>query len=233
MGLSDVDPFAILSGLVSVVIVGLLIWLCVLIYKWYKNPRLAPGFIQNMYYYFNPRSYDQATGIPLHLVGGTPTKWIQVENSTLSNCMSNCNMTAGCNTFIHSESSNSCLYEKETDISESTTLIQLGEIFVFGDLKTYVSTDGPHPAYSYNSYSNVNYASQTSNILSISGDALTCAKKCNETSNCTAFSMNSALILSSNINCTLVSTTTSNVASSNTVSFVLEPTVFSPATFES
>lgn len=229
MGLSDVDPFAILSGLISVVIVGLLIWLCVLIYKWYKNPRLAPGFIQNMYYYFYPRSYDQATGMPLHLVGGNNTKWIEVKNSTLSNCMSNCNMTAGCNTFIHSETLGSCLYEKETDVSESTILIQPGAIFE--DITTYVSTTGAHPAYFYNKHSNVNYASQTSNILSISGDVFTCAKKCNETSNCVAFSTGTLLV--SNVNCTLVSTTISNVASSSTMSFVLEPTVFSPTTFES
>jgi hypothetical protein len=230
MGLSDVDPFAILSGLVSVVIVGLLIWLCVLIYKWYKNPRLAPGFIQNMYYYFYPRSYDQATGMPLHLFGGNNKKWIEVKNSTLSNCMSNCNMTTGCNTFIHSENFKSCVYEKETDVSESTTLMQLGGE-LFGDITTYVSTAGPHPAYSYNVYSNVNYASQTSNILSISGDVFTCAKKCNETSNCAAFS--TGLNLLDKTNCTLVSTIASNVTSSNTMSFVLEPTVFSPATFES
>lgn len=227
--MSDVDPFAIFSGLVSVVIIGLLIWLCVLIYKWYKNPRLAPGFIQNMYYYFYPRSYDQATGMPLNLVGGNITKWIEVKNSTLSNCMSNCNMTVGCNTFIHSETFNSCLYEKETDISESTILIQPGS--VYEDIKTYVSTDGPHPAYFYNIHSNVNYASQTSNILSISGDVFTCAKKCNETSNCVAFSTGSGFL--SNINCTLVNTIASNVTSSNTMSFVLESTSFSPATFES
>lgn len=229
MGLSDVDPFAILAGLLSLGIIGLIIWLCVMVYKWYKNPRLAPVFIQNMYYYFYPRSYDQATGVPMHLVSGKTTKWIEVKNSTLSNCMSNCNTTAGCNTFIHSESLSSCIYEKESDISESTILIQPGSIYE--DITTYVATDGPHPAYFYNLHSNISYTSQTSNILSITGDVIACATKCNETSNCVAFSTGSAYL--SSINCTLVKTTTSNVASSNTLSFVLEPTVFSVATFES
>lgn len=227
MGLSDIDPFVFISGLISLVIIGLLIWLCVMVYKWYKNPRLAPAFIQNMYYYFYPRSYDQATGVPLHLVGRNNTKWIEVNNSTLSNCMSNCNTTAGCNTFVHSESLSTCMYEKETDISNSTILIK----FSPEDATTYVSTDGPHPAYFYNIQSNVSYTSQTSNILSITGGLVACATKCNETSNCVAFS--TGLDYMTNVNCTLVNTTTSNVASPSTTSFVLEPTTFSLATFES
>jgi len=227
MGLSDVDPFAILAGLLSLGIVGLIIWLCVMVYKWYKNPRLAPVFIQNMYYYFYPRSYDKAAGIPLNLVGRNNTKWIEVNNSTLSNCMSNCNTTAGCNTFIHSESLNSCVYEKEQDISASTILIKPGS--VYEDIVTYVSKDSPHPAYVYNIRSNISYTSQTSNILSINGKLTECATKCNETSNCIAFS--TGLNYLSNVACTLVNTTISNVASSNTMSFVLEPAVFSLATF--
>jgi hypothetical protein len=224
-----VDPFAILSGLISIVIIGLLIWICITVYKWYKNPRLAPSFIQNIYYYFYPRSYDQAKGFPLDMEKETnKTKWIQVKNSTLSNCMSNCNMTVGCNAFVYSESFTACVYENESAVNESTILIQPGS--VFSDAMTYVSTDSAHPAYSYNIYSNINYASQTSNILSISGDYFKCAEKCSETSNCVAFSIPQSQL---SANCTLVSTTSSNVASSGAVSFVFEPAVFSLATFES
>jgi hypothetical protein len=214
-----VDPIAVASGLVSLAMLGLLIWLIVLMYKWYKNPRTSPAFIQMIYYYFSPRAYDKSIGMPLNV--NDTTKWVSVVGSTLSNCASNCNTTAGCNVFVYTESGKNCTYAKENVLTESTRL------FEFLDLTTYVAADSVHPQYLYVTNENVNYTSPASNIMSVPGSIFDCPIKCNETSNCVAFTS-----ISSN-NCTLVNSTTSNVASSNVTSYSLQLTSFSSATFES
>lgn len=232
MGLSDIDPIHILLGLLSLGILGLLIWLCVLIYKWYKNPRLAPVFIQNIYYYFKPRSYDKVSGIPLNLINTIEnnSKWVKVSNSSISNCVSNCNTTPGCNVFIHSESAKVCVYEKDSEVSDSTVLIQPGSLLE--DITTYVAVDGPHPAYSYIQYINTSYTSPTSNIMTIHNDLVGCAKKCGETTDCTAFTIESGYF-SPTSNCTLVNSTTSKATVKDMYSFSLESTSFSAASFSS
>lgn len=214
------DPIAIISGLVSLAILGLLIWLCVMVYKWYKNPREAPAWIQNIYYYLFPRVYEKGNyGIISPPI--TSSKFVEISNSTASNCASNCNTTEKCNTFVYDEQTSKCYYEKEEAVNDTSVLVELPNVY------TYVASGSTKPMLAYDFVDDIDYTTPSTLIKSITGDKDVCLRECAETANCVAISMTNQ---TSN-NCSLVSSTATQVSDSNVMSYMSTTPLFEAATF--
>ena len=221
------DPIAIISALISLVVLGLLIWVIVLMYKWFKNPKQAPTWMQNLYFYMYPRGYDRSPADVAIIESGNVNKFIQVKNSTLANCASNCTLSANCNAFFFAGSN--CYYEKDDFLNDTTTLVKSNLFSVFGEMRTYVASDAKKPTLMYTARPGTSYNSVSSLIKTTSDDQSNCMATCNTTANCVAIS---TLINTTSNNCFILSNTDTSTTDANLWSFVLETVTFEPASLE-
>jgi hypothetical protein len=215
-----VDPLAILSASVSLAILGILIWIVVMVYKWYKDPRKAPSWLQNVYYYFYPRAYEKT---PFRPNNNTYEKFIRINNTSASNCASNCNLTENCNAFVYSESLGECYVEEENAIKDTTVMVE----HLSGNVYTYIAVDSSKPVLGYELETGMNYSSPSTLIKTISGDYDRCTAECSQTANCVAISMTNEI---SN-NCMLVNSTQNATSNSNVMSFMSTTPIFEAASF--
>ncbi len=217
-----VDPIAILSASVSLAMLGILIWIVVMVYKWYKDPRKAPSWLQNVYYYFYPRAYEKTPFMPIN-DNFNNDKFIRIKNTSASNCASNCNLTENCNAFVYSESQAECYVEKDNVIKDTTVMVS----HLTGNVYTYIAVDSSKPVLGYELETGINYNSPSTLIKTISGDYDRCTVECSQTANCVAISMTNE---TSN-NCMLVNSTQNATSNSSVMSFMSTTPIFEAASF--